>query len=249
MNIQPRSVFNDLLEQMNVALEHGRLVHSDSEFAVNMSDQIKKLAEHLEPEASLLQGLLHTLCGNIDAAIVTLKDSKLPPSERELQVFIAYSNLGYASQAFEQYLTVGAPVTGAFTQCVIGGISVGALRTIVRFISQAETMHLSNMKGVPVDLLQTAEEILEEAGTDDRAITRVLDVAGAVVREHGLVHVGSVQLDALKAASCVKLRYRFAISPDEAAWLYNEFLGRLYDEEVPLPPAFAVSFEGQNITH
>ncbi|KVL10746.1 hypothetical protein WJ45_02485 [Burkholderia ubonensis] len=110
-------------------------------------------------------------------------------------------------------------------------------------------MHLSNMDGVPVETLRTAERILENTGTDDEAVARVLDVAGKVVREYGLVHVGSAQLDAFDSTNCVKLRFRFAISPDQAAWLYNEFLERLYDEEVPLPNAFVVSFEGQNITH
>ncbi|QVN14796.1 hypothetical protein [Burkholderia sp. LAS2] len=234
---------------MNTMLERGRLVHEHSEFSVDMGDRIQKLSQNLEEEASFLKGLLYTLQGNIDAAIATFRGSMLPPSERELQVFIAYSNLGYASHALEHFRAVASPETGSFTKNVYPGLSIGAVRTIARFISQAETMHLTNMDGVPVDLLRTAEEILEEAGTDDNAITRVLDVAGAVVREYGLVHVGNVQLDAFRSLSCVKLRYRFAITPDEAVWLYNEFLGRLYDEEVPLPPAFAVAFEGQNITH
>ncbi|WP_257756639.1 hypothetical protein [Burkholderia glumae] len=249
MKIQPQSVLAELLDEMNTMLERGRLVHKDSEFAVSMGDRIEKLALSLEDEASLVKGLLYTLCGDIDAAIATFNDSNAPLGERELNIFIAYSNLGFASSALAQYRKVASPTTGLFTQNIDAGLSVGAIRTIARFISQAETMHLANMEGVPIDLLRTAEEILEEAGTDDDAITRVLDVAGTVVREHGLVHIGSVQLDALKAASCVKLRYRFAISPDQAAWLYNEFLDRLYDEEVALPPAFIVSFEGKNITH
>ena len=106
-------------------------------------------------------------------------------------------------------------------------------------------MHLSNMEGVPVELLKTAEKILQDANAEDAAIARVLDIAGAVVREYGLVHLGQVMLDASTIANSVKLRYRFAIAPDQALWLYNEFLDRLYDEDVPVPPAFLVSFEGQ----
>jgi hypothetical protein len=172
-----------------------------------------------------------------------LSDAALPQSERE--IFCAYTNLGFATRGLEQYCKVGSPVTGSFTQCVPAGISVGAIRTIGRFLSQAETMHLSNMDGVPVELLRTAERILQEENAEDEAIARVLDVAGSVVREYGLVHVGHVMLDASAMANCVKLRYRFAISPSQAAWLYNEFLDRLYDEDVAVPSAFAVAFEGQ----
>ena len=228
---------------MSSLLNCGRLITADSEAAVAFEGQIRKLRAASEPYATFSRGVLRVLTGNIDEAVAALTDAALAQSDGE--VFCAYSNLGYATLGLEQYRKVGSPVTGSFTQFLAGGLSVGAIRTIGHFLSQAETMHLSNMEGVPVELLKTAEKILQDANAEDAAIARVLDIAGAVVREYGLVHLGQVMLDASTIANSVKLRYRFAIAPDQALWLYNEFLDRLYDEDVPVPPAFLVAFEGQ----
>ena len=230
---------------MNAILERGRLISKESELAVSLADRIQKLREASEEEAQFLLGMWHAICGDVEGAVASLTKSELPESEIDMQMLCTYSNLGYATHGLELYPKVGSPVTGAFTRCLVPGLSVGAIRTVGRFITQAETMHLTNMDGVPVNLLRAAERILQEAGTEDEMVARVLNVAGAVVRDYGLVHLGDVQLDASEAANCVKLRYRFAISPEQAVWLYNEFLDRLYDEEVAMPPAFVVTFEGQ----
>ncbi|WP_175904157.1 hypothetical protein [Burkholderia seminalis] len=249
MIYQPQTLFVGLSKEMSAAFERGHLIPKGSELAVSFSDRIDKLSEAMATEAAKLRGFLHVMCGDLDGAVAVFANSGLSTSQREFEIFAAQANLGYASRGLELYSIVGSPNTGSFTKCLPGGITVGAFRTIGRFLTQADTMHLSNMDGVPVEMLRTAERILEKAGTDDEAVARVLDVAGHVVREHGLVHTGSVQLDAFDSAHCVKLRFRFAISPDQAAWLYNEFLDRLFDEDVPVPSAFIVSFEGQNITH
>ncbi|WP_157687276.1 hypothetical protein [Burkholderia lata] len=249
MIYRPQTLFVDLSKEMSATFERGHLIPKDSELALSLGDRIDKLSEAMATDAAKLRGFLHVMCGDLDGAIAVLAGSGLAPSRRDFEIFAALTNLGYASRGLELYSVVGSPTTGSFTKCLPGGIALGAFRAIGRFLTQAETMHLSNMDGVPVEMLRTAERILENAGTDDAAVARVLDVAGHVVREYGLVHTGTVQLDAFDSTDCVKLRYRFAISPDQAAWLYNEFLDRLFDENVPVPSAFVVSFEGQNITH
>lgn len=245
MTIQAQTTFRDIFIELSAIFDRGRLIPKDSELAVSLADRIEKLTEASEGEALYLRGMLQSLFGDIESAVDLLARSGVDRTDSDVQILCTYSNLGYATHGLDLYPKVGSPVTGSFTRCVIPGISVGAIRTIGHFISQADTMHLTNMEGVPVDLIRTAEKILEEAGTEDAAIARVLNVAGAVVRDYGLVHVGHVVLDASEAANCVKLRYRYAVSPQQAAWLYNEFLDRLYDEEVAIPPAFVVAFEGQ----
>lgn len=245
MTIQPQTTYQRLMDEMSDIQEQGKLLPPDSATALALRDRLDKLESASQQQALFLRGVWYMICGDALHAIACLRDVCEVDFNPQFHIFCVLANLGYATDGLVAYRAVGSPLTGDFTFGVPGGISVGALRTIASFISQAETMHLSNLDGVPVDELRTADRILDVAGTEDEDVARVLTVAGATMREHGLVFLGDVGVDASEASGTVTLRYGLAITPDEASWLHDQFLDRLYDEDVPVPHALSVVFEGR----
>ncbi|MBC8730032.1 hypothetical protein [Paraburkholderia sp. UCT2] len=243
MIIKAQTTFADLLKELHELQERGKFFSPDSAAAVSLSDRIAKLREASDQQALLLRGLWHMQCGDAAAAVrklTEIKDSELNPGFHRFCVLV---NLGFATEALTLFKIVGSPTTGQFTVSVPGGLAAGAIGTIAGFINQAKSMHLSNLDGIAADKLLLAGSILESYGTKDEEIARVLDVSGAVIREHGLLHLGHVDVDASETSGKVTLRYRLAVDPDQAIWLYDQFLDRLYDEEVPVPNGLIVVYD------
>lgn len=245
MTIKPQTIFADLAKEMFQVQEQGRLLLEESAHAVDFFDRIDKLEGATPADARILRGLAYQLCGNAARAIECLEgvsDARMNPDFQKLCVL---SNLGYANEGLVLYRTVGSPNTGMFTASVFGGVSVGAIRTIANFISQAQRMRLTNMDGLPLATLQSAARILEAAGTEDESVAQVMTIAGSVVRDYGLVHLGRMGIESSEDLGLVRLCYRLAITAGQAARLYDEFLDRLFDEDIPMPPGVLVTFEGQ----
>jgi hypothetical protein len=252
MEEHPETVFGAVVTALISRQEQGRLINESSAEAVAYFDQIRKLKQANKDEALWALSLLYQLCGNAPAALDTLDRISDPQLNAGVQKFCVYANLGFADQALLAYRSLGSPESGIFTSLIPGGMAIGAFRTLATFIAQAQRMSLSNMDGVPIGTLQTAAALLERAEIYDEDVAAVLCVAGAILREHGLMYIGNADVEAFESVGAVRLCYRLAITPMEAAYLYTCFLDRIVDCHVPMPAPLIVAFEGtleQPINH
>ncbi|TCG08863.1 hypothetical protein BZM27_09435 [Paraburkholderia steynii] len=248
MSIRPESIAPDIQDEMYDVQERGFLILRDSEAATHFFDQIDKLDAAQTNRAFALRAIAYQLCGDIESALseidkVTAQAGLHPDWDR----LCVLANLGFATEGLEYYRRACSPESGIFTKTVGAGISVGAFRTIAQNISRAIKMHLSNLDSIPRQSLLDAARILEERGTEDDDVAGVVSVAGELFREYGLVFVGSAQVDTFDVQNVVRLSFRLAITPEQAATLHMEFLDRLDDQEIDMPSGLLVAFQGTAI--
>jgi len=249
MSIRPESIANDLIAEMFTLLERGHLVTRDSAEMTHFLDQINKMDPGQHNRALSLRATAYHLYGDVAAALeqlagMTSEDGRHPDFDR----LCVLANLGFAQEGLAFYKRVGSPESGMFTTMVPAAVSIGAFRTIGTHISRAISMHLSNLGSIPTKTLTSAARILQERGTEDEQVAAVLAVSGEVLRSYGLVFLGRALVDTFDEQGLVRLCFRLAVTPEQAASLYMELLDRLDERDIKMPPGFLVDFEGAQIT-
>lgn len=103
-----------------------------------------------------------------------------------LNLMVNRLNLANFSGAQEQYGAVGAPEANMFSTMVIDGFKAGAFQTVAAFIGRLPSMGIDwQDAGLKSDALDAAE-ILQKAGISDADVAKHLDIAGGVLKGHGI---------------------------------------------------------------
>ncbi|GAB5098690.1 hypothetical protein [Caballeronia sp. HLA56] len=94
-------------------------------------------------------------------------------------------NLGMFSAAQEMYSSVGSPETGHFSEMLEDGYKAGAIAQAAHYIERARQMNIDWDKKL-VHEIEAAHTMLKASGISDERVARQLDVAGSILRKHGI---------------------------------------------------------------
>jgi hypothetical protein len=154
-------------------------------------------------------------------------------------------NLGYFSEALSIFKHSATPENGNMTKAWRRGYLCGAFRTMSSFLPKAKKMQF-DLGGLDLDTAVKAANVMEKSGISDEDITKVLDVAGKVLREHKLFFVGdglrAKVIEAPEHDAFVEISFDVDASPKETHALYREFVDQLVENVPAAPPALTVSF-------
>lgn len=246
--IRPQSLKSKLSKSIFALVDDAVLFSPDDERMVALSDEIDNLAEADREAAARLRGYQIHLTGDLDGALACF--ATLDGFTSKIDTLCILANLGHQDRALKLFQQVSSPEKGEFSTLVPMGVCVGAFRTLASHIEKARQMKLTNLEGLPLDEIGEAAAVMERAGVSDEDVARALSVAGRTLVDYGFTFVGEVGFDAVDVsgeASVLRIRFPLNTGPDTATALYLEFLDRLYEQEVPMPPHILISFEGVQV--
>jgi hypothetical protein len=179
--------------------------------------------------------------GHIDNAIQNAQDKMFYVSAK----VAILCNLGYFSEALSLFKYCSAPEKGNMTNAWKRGYLCGAFRTMSSYLPKARKMQF-DLSALDTNKAIRAAKVTEQAGVSDEDVAKVLDFAGAVLRDHKLFFVGDgLRVNVFDGAAdhdpFIEITFDLEASPKEAHALYLEFVDRVI-QKASMPPAVTVSF-------
>jgi hypothetical protein len=247
MAIQVQTKENDIKSKLGSIVEAGRIIASDDVRVIELLEQIEQLKKADKDAAAVLEAFLLHMTGDLDQALSALDQTSTGMPQERLKLLANYSLCSKAQILFAKY---GEPSKGEFSSLYFCGIASGAIHQLAAFGREAQKMKLTNLEKLPIDEINMSDCLLTELKIDDKLVGRLMETAGEVLREHGLLFYGrspSLEyFDVPEEIRAVHCTYRIPVSSDSAVDLYLKFLDRLEEKNMELPQGFHIAFSGAN---
>jgi hypothetical protein len=222
---------------------------SADEVAEVFSD-IDKADDGRSLEPVRLRALVRALTGDIDGAIEILDGANSASALAATKVGLL-ENAGRCTSARSVYSEFLGPETGQFTANVEVGLATGAIRQVTEFARIAHKMGLTNFEAVPMELLTSATQMLEEFNIDDATVSLILDEAGAVLAENHIFYVGSGPkfevIDIPGTLRSTLLTFQLPSVPADTVAMYMQFIDRLVAKNIDIPSGLNINFSSATL--
>ena len=260
MQIQPQTIFNDLVGQINDYVTHGGHYQEENSFRIRrIISEIEKLGSGITATAQkhMLFGAVAQICGNENqmrssfAAAKRIQDNALSA----YQFSAALANLGYVSESQKEFLTAANPESGYFSKSVHIGFSNLSINTLHDYFVKAMSMGLANINQDDIKLARRVKDVLAQDNVTDEFAAAIMDQAGHVLRKHGLMRF-STNTSKNTSASELKLYdlhggkpfvmviWNVPVPTHQAAIMNAELSERLAEAFETLPDSFSIGFQG-----
>lgn len=245
MSIQPKTKRSELLVQINNLLLPGKFVDLESPDVSSIMDEIDRLYIADQDSALWARALMLHLAGDMAGALAVLDQCRTCEPMQRLVLLSNYSRCREAQVLYEAHC---GPDSGHFTAGVVFGRVAGAFHKLAEFSRRAERMCLSNLDGIRLEEIYMVDQLLTEMGVTDEVSGDLMETAGAVLEEHGLMFRGSgPEIDVFDLPGelrTVHLTYRLSTTGAEAVAIYMDFINRLFNTQRTIPQGMHISFEG-----
>lgn len=210
--------------------------------------EVDRLPAAQQIDAWCLRSYIAQICGDLDLALAHAERAEVLPDGQKFGLFAkacAYSNLGYFSSSAPLARDLVHPNLGEFSGYFPLLISSGLFATASSYFEDLPRMGIEQ----PRDFSKTygeAAEMLARAGVSENEVTRLLDVAGLVMRNRGLMAAGEqpeVSVHPLGGQRIVHVVYMLNVSAKETAAANWELAGLMAERDDPAIDCVHVSFE------
>ncbi|UVH54695.1 hypothetical protein NWF24_17770 [Variovorax paradoxus] len=234
-------------EIVQVLTPLGHFLAADDPQIVAWMDALEKALPAGRASAFLRMADVMHLTGNIDQVdrfITRAETNGIDPWLGRSHRAAMYQNLGLFSRAQSearlvfsvQYQNVGMGLPHA-----VGNGGFGFAR---------ELLEQARVAQIPLDQVDQLDEIeriadgTRDLGVPDEAFARVLDIAGDLMRERGLLWLDRAPRFSFdEEMGCPGIRYRLEVTPEEAAEMDAEFIDRVVAADLDRLP-LTVGFVG-----
>lgn len=154
------------------------------------------------------------------------------------------TNLGRYSEALELGIQHATPETGWFQERYGSLVRAGGFQAATERLQRAKAMHME-MSEMEIKDVSEAAAILRDAGVSDRNVAAQLDVAGRMLFDAGLMHVGWGSIEALNEPDLfvgVTYTLRLDLTPTEVFEMNVALAQAECEAGIVRNPAFDVSF-------
>lgn len=247
MNLVPQTVANEIFEQITKLMEQHRFASVDSNEVQSILREIDKLGTAQVVEAARARAFLFGLIGDNSAALAHLRDLKMPEFVSTDEIGLM-ANMARCVDAQSLYSKYAGPSTGKFTSNFQRGLSCGAIRQVASFLRDAKRMSLTNLEGVPMDMIESADKMLKEFEISDAQIGQLMDVVGSVLQDEQMFYIGtSPEIEVIDFPGVLRttlVTYNLPTSADKAVDLYLDFIDRLGQMSLNIPSGLQINFSG-----
>jgi len=245
------SVFSRLVKLLHEAGHIGRIPAFERR---QLTRDLEKLAATHAFEAQLGLSVMASLDGDESEAerLLTNATKIGDPLQAEAVRLFGLSNYGRATQGLDLLKRVAHPGMSDLSRFIREALPAGAFESISRLVDESAAMNqvLSSECNEHIAVARQGAAALQAAGLTEARLAQVLDVAGEVQRENGLLWLnGSPQFICLTggesedSAPGVHAYFRMDISPEEALKLTDEIGWRLVKKDL-VQPGLSVTFIG-----
>lgn len=248
MTALPQTIATDIQQPLEALIDQGRFVSRDAAEVVNLLDQIDQLAQADRDEALKWKALVLHITGDMDGALDVLMQRSVYDPITHFVILTNYSRCKDAQRIFKKY---GAPRESLFSYFAQFAFAIGAFGLAAQFVHEASKMRLTNLETVPLEKIMAANDLLSHFGVTDNQAAEVLEVAGDVLRSHGLMFEGPGPvvdvLDVPGEIRAVHLTYEISAAPSVAASIAFDFIEQIEFRNVSIPSALHISFAGTQL--
>lgn len=215
-----------------------RWLFSASSYMDASSFQFKSWARAVEKlfsvdavNGSAIRSMLFHCAGDKESALYWSENVRKlgSPDQADYLEGVLLSNLGYFSQATERLFRLDAPGrVKAATMLIIGG----AFDEYVEALKKVDTTdpELHRVANVAARCAMT----LKALNITQEHLRKVIDLAGAVLREHSLFF--QEELPVVRALDdCFLYQLKIDVEPSEAALMTREVVARMVADDLDLP--------------
>lgn len=245
----PATISNDLINETNSLLMNTGHYLDESNLSIKrLLAAAKKLMEANPFESHIVYALIYQICGDVAKVKDHLRIAKnLGDSLTTSRIATATNiNLGFFSEAQQNYKQCGSPKTGNFLISLNAGYSCLSFYQICDFLDEAKKMGI-DLKNVDLETAQKASSILRSAGVSQEELSAMIDIVGEILRENKLFYLNNLPdifiRDEPSDAPCVFITFFVKESYENAAKLYEAFIDRLISRFDHIPEAVHVSIQ------
>jgi hypothetical protein len=247
----PQTIGNSIQEKIHGLFDSiTTYLPKDGMKITQLCRDLEKLGKVDAKNQSLLLVSLHTLCGDREQAEYYLRNSK---KIHVAQVDIALAeltmliNLGYFSESIPVLRALVYPTSGSLTKFLSSPPGNGAFHILNSILDMAKTMNLANV-AESSGAFATVVRIMDQWGDTDEDYSRVLDIAGAMLREKNLIYQDGMVTVPVETPpdggfGYVKLSYRIAVDFDTAIDMTCKYAERLASSHLKIPQSMMFEFE------
>lgn len=238
----------EISEELAVIIRAGGPYADPKEFSWR---SLKRRAERVRDVDAVagwgLLALLYAIAGDVEEMERCFRAADaLAPNDRvnTNNWIVMRTNLGRNSAALELALKHATVESGFFSERFGPLVRAGGIHAAAERIKRAREIGL-DVQGLGFADLPQAAKILAEAGIEDQAIARQLDVAGRLLAETGQLHIGETIVDVNDEPGVyVGVTYVLRVGmSNEAVFNMNVALANAEQEAgIERHPAFDVSF-------
>ena len=244
----PQKVASLIVQEVNeyITIAERHMLEDDPKYL----DWLNRIEAMNVPELAGLRAYTYALVASVRGDVYdferSIADARRGDVERSdilvLQL-IGYANLSYAtkaSSAFQQHVDIK---NGNLQGHLNIGACIGSFQRVSELMVQAKRANLDLRWGA-IEEWARASAILADRNCSDEECAKLLDVVGEVLRPRSLFWLDAhpkVLPD--EEQGTVLLRFRVAVSPDEAATMSGEYVQKLVEAGLDDSPLM-VNFVG-----
>ena len=228
----PKPDTEGLLNEINSLVAQGKIISPDGFVIQRLRQRVKAQKEKSYAWFHALNAALSCLTGDLES----MHDSGRIALSLESRDTVALNhvttlgNAGLFSAARELFLDIDAQFLKGNFKLLESGIECFSFE---RFVSLAEEMGATTQESYVT--ISKAHQVLDKSGVSEEEVTRMLDIAGAVLREHGFLASGVAEVYPYPSHGTVTISLPVSISAEEVAELEWEFCQRLFSEYPDAP--------------
>lgn len=191
MNIAPQTIFNDIIDELNVLRRRGVFMDKSTFAWAQIKRKCENLCKVEAHDGWCALGMLYTIAGDSDEMKRCFENAlKLGGSSKiALNYLSSLAALGFHQEALARYEVFGKPETGNFSEGFSLAMGSGGFLALQQNIDRATSMGI-DMSDLQVDLVESAASMMVRAGITDDHVARHLEAAGEVLRDHKIFDVG-----------------------------------------------------------
>lgn len=244
----PATQAAEIIQELDAIIRAGGPYADPDEFTWR---SLKRRAERVRDVDAVtgwgVLALLYAIAGDVEEMERCFRAAHaLAPNDRmnTNNWIVMRTNLGRNSAALDLALKHATVESGFFSERFGPLVRAGGIQAAAERIKRAKEIGL-NVERLGFEYLPQAAKILAEAGVEDQAIARQLEVAGRLLTETGQLHVGETIVDVNDEPDVyVGVTYILRVGmSSEAVFNMNVALAKAEQEAgIERHPAFDVSF-------
>lgn len=245
----PATISNDLSNQTNLLLQSTGHYLDESNLNIRrLLAAAKKLMAADPFESHIAYALIYQICGNVAKVKDHLRIAEKlgDPLTTSGIATVTNINLGFFSEAQQNYKLCGSPKTGNFLKSLNAGYASLSFQQICDFLDEAKKMNM-DLNNVDLETAQKVKNVLQSAGVSQEDLSAIVDIVGGILRENKLFYLNNLPdifvEDKPSEAPCVFITFFIKDSYENAAKLYETFIDRLILRFGHIPEALHISIQ------
>ncbi|NGM88599.1 hypothetical protein G5B35_14910 [Parapusillimonas sp. SGNA-6] len=245
---QPATIYNEITDQINDLLrDNGRFL-KESDLAIRaLTAKCDQLVKIDAIRGWITYARIAQLCGNEERFRYCIRNaSRLDPSEEwEGTNAVGLMNLGHFSESAVIFSKLVDPRTGNFSAIYPGALCSGAFFRVLECYNALPSMGIDMPSDFPLHIVEAAVETMRSAQVSDEAVSKFLDMAGKVLRDHKCMHaVGgpTAEITEVDASPILHLKFRLNLDPNEIADANFDLACLVAEAHASIPPNVHISF-------